>query len=86
MFSIYILYSTNSGKTYVGYTNNISRRMEEHNFTECKGFTLRYRPWILIYTEEFELKVDAMKREKFLKTGKGREELKIIVKKYLQIP
>ena len=84
MFSVYILYSPSSSKTYVGFTNNIMRRLEEHNFTESKGFTLRYRPWVLIYTEEIEFKFDAMKREKYLKTGVGREEIKIIVKKFIE--
>jgi putative endonuclease len=84
MFSIYILYSAAFAKTYVGFTNNILRRMEEHNFTENKGFTLKYRPWLLVYTEEFELKSEAMKREKYLKTGVGREEIKIIVKAFLE--
>ncbi|MEB2782968.1 hypothetical protein U3A58_21495 [Algoriphagus sp. C2-6-M1] len=37
---------------------------------------MRYRPWIVIYVEFFQLKKDAMKREKELKSGKGREWLK----------
>jgi putative endonuclease len=84
MFSVYILYSTSFSKTYVGFTNDILRRMNEHNFTESKGFTLRFRPWTLIYTEVFDFKLDAMKREKYLKTGVGREEVKGIVKKFLE--
>ena len=51
MFTVYILYSVAFGKSYCGYTNNISRRFEEHNYTEKSGFTLRYRPWTLIHTE-----------------------------------
>jgi putative endonuclease len=86
MFSVYILYSASSGKTYVGFTNDIDRRMLEHNFTEVKGYTLKFRPWTLIFTEEFEEKKDAMKREKYFKTGVGREEIKIIVKGFLQNP
>jgi putative endonuclease len=83
MFSVYLLYSLSSTKTYVGFTNDIERRMREHNFTESKGFTLRYRPWELVYTEIFENKSDAMRREKFLKSGFGREEVKKIVSNYL---
>jgi GIY-YIG catalytic domain len=39
MFSVYILYSASSGKTYVGFTKDFDRRVMEHNFTEEKGFT-----------------------------------------------
>ena len=84
MFTVYILYSIAFGKSYCGYTNNISRRFEEHNYTEKSGFTLRYRPWTLIHTETFVEKKDAMQREKFLKTGKGRVEIQILISKYLE--
>jgi uncharacterized repeat protein (TIGR01451 family) len=74
MFIVYILYSANYGKTYVGFTNDLERRLREHNVTEGSGYTLRYRPWALIYKEEYGAKAEAMKREKFLKTGVGREK------------
>jgi putative endonuclease len=83
MFTVYILYSPSFKKTYVGFTNNIVRRMEEHNYTESKGFTLRYRPWTLIYTEDFEIKQAAMNREKYFKTGVGRQEVKLYVNSFL---
>ena len=83
MYTIYILYSPSSGKTYTGFTNNVNRRLTEHNFTATKGFTLRYRPWTLIHTEEFPTKDAAAAREKILKSGKGREEIKSIVKCFL---
>ena len=83
MYCVYILYSPSSGKTYTGYTNDVTRRLTEHNITETKGFTLRYRPWVLIYTECFDEKSDAIKQEKFYKSGKGREIIKSIVRNYL---
>ena len=83
MFVVYILFSASSGRTYVGFTNNIERRLTEHNIIETSGFTLRYRPWTLIYSEEFTTKADAMKHEKFYKTGMGREFVKKIVSAYL---
>ena len=83
MFNIYILYSVNYHKSYVGFTQNVERRLQEHNFTESKGFTLRYRPWTLIYTEIFESKAAAMKREKYFKSGYGRNHLKEIIEGYL---
>ena len=83
MFCVYILYSPGSGKTYTGFTNDVDRRLTEHNFTEIAGFTLLYRPWVLIHKEFFETKVEAMQQEKFLKSGQGRELVKEIVQKYL---
>jgi putative endonuclease len=83
VFTVYILYSISWGKSYVGYTNNVVRRLQEHNITESKGFTLRYRPWTLIHTEVFDTKAEAMQKEKFYKSGVGRNEVKVIVEKYL---
>lgn len=82
MFFVYLLFSPSSGKTYTGYTNDVERRVTEHNLTEVTGFTLRYRPWVLIYLESFENKKDAMRRERFLKSGQGRSFIKQIVTRY----
>ncbi len=73
MFLVYALYSEKYQKIYIGYTSNIEQRLLSHNELGTKGYTLRYRPWKLIYTESFLLKSDAMKREKLLKSAKGRE-------------
>ncbi|MBA4239964.1 MAG: endonuclease [Sphingobacteriaceae bacterium] len=73
MFTVYVLYSENYNKIYIGYTYNIEQRLLAHNHLETKGYTLKYRPWKLIYTEIFSEKSEAMKREKQLKTAKGRE-------------
>ncbi|WP_205508141.1 GIY-YIG nuclease family protein [Longitalea arenae] len=86
MYFVYILYSVSSGKTYVGYSNNVERRLHEHNVTESSGFTLRYRPWTLIRTEQYSSKQEARTREKFLNTGRGREEVKLYVATYLNLP
>ena len=83
MWYVYVLYSITGDKTYAGYTNDVTRRLYEHNVSESRGFTLRYRPWTLIRQEEYPAKPEAMKREKFLKTGRGREEIKIFVKAFL---
>ena len=73
MFTVYALYSENYDKIYIGYTSNIEQRLLAHNELETKGYTLRYRPWKLIHSEIFPNKALAMKREKQLKTAKGRE-------------
>ena len=83
MYFVYILYSYSGKKTYVGYSGNIERRLVEHNITEIKGYTLRYRPWVLARSESYNTKAEAMLREKFLKTGRGREEIKLHVQSFL---
>ena len=76
MFIVYVLYSEKFNKHYVGFTTNLEQRFLSHNELATKGYTIRYRPWKIIHTEEFELKADAMNREKFLKTGNGRNFIK----------
>jgi putative endonuclease len=71
MFTVYVL-TNKVGKRYVGHTSDVKRRLNEHNNTGI-GFTSKHRPWVLSYTEEYESRSEAMIREKFLKTGKGRE-------------
>lgn len=75
MHIVYVLTSLCADKTYVGYTADLPRRMLEHNHTG-EGFTKRYRPWKILFTESFANKADAIRREKYLKTGKGREGIK----------
>ena len=82
MWYVYVLYSMSGNKSYVGYTNDVERRMFEHNVSEVSGFTLRYRPWILIHSEPYADKGSAIVREKFLKTGRGREEIKLFIRNY----
>ncbi|MCE1201268.1 MAG: GIY-YIG nuclease family protein [Bacteroidia bacterium] len=72
MFYVYILYSEKFGKTYTGFTSDLEQRFLSHNVLSNKDWTKRYRPWVLIYSEEYSTKGEAMAREKFLKTGKGR--------------
>ena len=73
MFTVYVLYSASFNKIYIGHTFNLDERMLSHNLLSKKGYTLKFRPWSLVYTEEFATKADAMKREKELKSAKGRK-------------
>jgi putative endonuclease len=72
MFTVYVLHSKSYDKIYIGFTSNLEQRLLSHNELGKKGWTIKFRPWELIYTEEFQLKSDAMKREKQLKTATGR--------------
>ena len=73
MFTVYVLYSEKYNKLHIGFTSDLNSRFLSHNKLATKGFTVKYRPWEIIYTEEFESKKDALIREKQLKQGKGRE-------------
>jgi len=73
MFIVYALYSPSHQKIYIGFTSGLEQRLLSHNSLGKKGWTIKYRPWKLAYTEEFETKKEAMRREKQLKSAKGRE-------------
>jgi len=72
MFIVYVLYSASFNKIYIGYTSHLDEGMLSHNSLSKKGYTLKFRPWSLVYTEKFIAKADAMRREKELKSAKGR--------------
>ncbi len=78
-FVVYILYSKKFNKNYTGFTSNLIERFKSHNVLAIKGHTIKFRPWEVIYVEFFISKAEAMKREKFLKTAKGRELIKKII-------
>ena len=82
MFTTYILYSPGYDKIYIGFTSDIEQRLLSHNEFSKKGWTIKFRPWVLIYFEEFADKASAMKREKQLKTVQGREFAWLKVKKH----
>ena len=75
IYTVYILFSDKTLKPYTGFTSNMEQRMLSHNLLG-KGWTSRYRPWKIIYTKEFNNKVEAMRHEKWLKSGTGRAFIK----------
>lgn len=75
---IYILKSLKDNKNYTGYTANLKQRLSEHTHGMVKS-TRNRRPLKLIHTESFSSKKDAQKREKCLKSGIGKEEIKKIL-------
>ena len=72
MFTVYVLYSSNHDKIYVGFTSSLEERLRSHNELASKGWTIRYRPWVVIHTEVFSEKSEATRREKALKSSRGR--------------
>ena len=78
IYCTYALYSYDSSRLYIGQTNNLIRRLREHNKGKVESTKL-YRPYKLIYVEEHLTRENAVKREKELKTTKGRKFLKQLI-------
>lgn len=75
MYFVYVLRSVSFDRTYTGMTSDLKKRIRQHNNSENKS-TKAYVPWELIYSEEFESRIEARKREKYLKSGVGREYIR----------
>jgi putative endonuclease len=73
-YFVYVLKSETHGTRYVGSSDNVEKRLLEHNNGKCR-YTSGRSPWKLIYKESFTTRAEAMKREKFLKSGQGRKWL-----------
>lgn len=80
VYSVYVLRSLRNGKRYVGYTGqSVATRLRQHNRGQNK-WAAQNGPFELMHVEEFETKLEATKRERFLKTGVGRRELDQLLK------
>ena len=75
MYYVYILYSEKDGGLYIGYTTDLKRRFIEHEKGLSKSTKHRI-PVRLIHYEAFTENVDARAREKYLKSGYGRDQLR----------
>ena len=75
MYVCYILLSVKYAKSYVGVTNNVPRRLKEHN-AGYNTYSKRYKPWSIIHLESCTTREEAYKREKYYKTASGRRWLK----------
>ncbi len=76
MWYLYILQHTKTKQIYIGRTNNINRRIKEHNRGENYSTRRRNGKWILIYSEVYRNQEDSIIREKRLKYhGRAKQEL-----------
>ena len=80
MFFVYVLRSQSSSRHYVGFTADPIQRLGQHNNGITKS-TKGRGPWELIYSETFATRSEAMRREKFFKSGQGREHLKELLRR-----
>jgi putative endonuclease len=72
-FHVYVLFSPSFNRIYIGYSADVQARIKSHNELAVKGWTVKFRPWLLVHEESFLTKKEAMTREKQLKSAKGRE-------------
>ena len=83
MFYVYVLLSLKDKKFYIGFTNDVERRLKEHN--SGKNISTKSRlPLKLIYYEAHLSKADAERREKYFKTTKGKSTLKQMLRESLR--
>ncbi len=80
MFYVYVLRSLKNNYRYIGQTNNLEKRLLEHNEGMTKSIRFQI-PFVLEHSEIFKTRIEAIRREKFLKSGKGREWLDNNIKK-----
>jgi putative endonuclease len=81
MYYIYILQSLKNNSLYVGYSSNLKKRFDEHNAGKSSS-TRPFRPYKLIFYEAFTNRIDAKKREEYLKSGWGRRSIKKLLENY----
>ena len=78
IFTVYILKSTITGKYYIGYTGNLEIRIKYHN-TGKNISTKHGAPWNLVYSESFNNRADAWKRERQIKSYRSGEAFKKLI-------
>jgi predicted GIY-YIG superfamily endonuclease len=79
MYQVYFLQSLRNGKFYIGHTDDLDRRVQEHNSGRGGQYTHQNGPWKLVYNEPHPDRSAAMKRENFLKNIRGYKEKKRII-------
>jgi putative endonuclease len=84
MYSTYAIFNISRNKIYIGHTENINNRLLRHNGilrNKSRSFTNRNKgSWELFYKEEFQIRKEAIKREKELKSYQGRNFLRELLK------
>lgn len=79
-YYVYILTNKPGGTLYIGVTNNLARRLDEHRTPGRQGFTQRYNLFLLVYYEQTESIETAIQREKQLKSWYRRWKIELIQK------
>ena len=77
-FCVYVLKSLSDGLLYTGFTTDLSRRLAEHESGQSPATAPR-RPFMLIFCEHYRSKKDAIRREQYFKTSKGKRALQLML-------
>ena len=80
-YYVYILTNKKEGTLYIGFTDDLERRMREHKLKEVKGFTQKYNLDKLVYFEIFEDSYNAFERERRVKVWKRQWKINLIEEK-----
>ena len=83
-FAVYVLYSLKDNQFYIGYTANLTRRMEEHAEGRSKSTKCR-RPFVCVFCEYYLCKSDALRREQYFKTTAGKRVLRLMLQESLSL-
>ena len=81
MFFVYALWSENYDKIYVGYSASPDERLKAHNSGKST-YTKKFKPWKRFFLESTNTKEEALKKEKYYKSGWGRKKLKSELEKW----
>lgn len=81
MFYVYSIYNKKHNRIYIGQTKDLDNRIKLHNDkTFRNSYTARFDgEWILVYKEELENRIEALRKEKQLKSFRGREFIKNLI-------
>jgi len=84
MFYVYVIYSPKYSKIYIGFTSDLANRLKSHNELSKKGWTIKYRSWQIVYTEQYNLEEEARANERRLKSAKSREGIWSLINKKIE--
>ncbi len=79
MITVYAIKSLTRNYIYVGMTDDLTRRLNEHNNGENRS-TKAYNPFVLVFSENFPDRITERGKEKYLKSGIGKEFLKSLIR------
>jgi len=80
MWTLYILQSRTTGRFYTGHTNDLPRRLAEHESGQTQS-TRNRGPWTLVHSEEFPTKEEAYARERQIKNWKSHKAIELLIAK-----
>ena len=78
MYYLYILFSFQANKYYIGHTSDLDGRLHRHN-SNHNGYTGKWSDWKVVYTELYDNKQQAYQRERVLKSWKSKSRIKMLV-------